>query len=249
MQIIQPSVAIEWATPNPARMIEQAARTCYKSQPTRESSEDFIKRIVLQNGHKSVMEHVVASVRIICDRGVSHEIVRHRIVSYSQESTRYVNYTKENHGGGDIQFIHPMGLTEAQMRFSERAYQVEQDLYNEAISLGMTPQQARDYLPNGVKTELVMTTNAREWRDSFLMLRTSKAAHPKMRVVAKMTGYLLYDWCPCLFEEYAPDNTQSRSSAEIGHLENLISQLGPDEWLTRTGLQSRIDQIKEEQEE
>lgn len=214
MKIIKPSITLEWATPDPTKMIERAARTCYRSSPSKESSEDFVKRIVLQNGHKSVMEHISASLRIICDRGISHEIVRHRLASYSQESTRYVNYTNEKHGGGEIQFIHPLGLTEEQIKFSERAYQIEQDLYNEAINLGMSPQQARDYLPNGVKTELVMTANAREWRDSFLALRTSKAAHPKMRKVAQMAGAILYSWCPCLFEEYHPEHQALFGSAE-----------------------------------
>jgi thymidylate synthase (FAD) len=204
MIAIEPKVTWEWGTENPTRMIELAARTCYKSEPSEESSADFVKRIVLQKGHKSVMEHAVASLRIVCDRGISHEIVRHRVASYSQESTRYVNYTKSKHGGGEIQFIHPVGLTPEQWAFSERAYQIEQDLYNEAIRLGMTPQQARDYLPNGVKTELVMTANAREWRDSFLALRTAKSAHPKIIIVAKQAGQLLYNWCPALFEEYKP---------------------------------------------
>jgi thymidylate synthase (FAD) len=206
MKIIEPSVSLEWATLSPARMIERAARTCYRSHAVLESSEDFVSRIILQRGHKSIMEHVSASLRIVCDRGISHEIVRHRLASYSQESTRYVNYSKERHGGGNIQFIHPLGLNEEQLKFSERAYQIEQDLYNEAISLGMSPEQARDYLPTGVKTELVMTANAREWRDSFLALRTSKGAHPKMRLVAEMAGHILYDWCPCLFEEYQPEH-------------------------------------------
>jgi len=202
MKIIESSVSLEWATPNPAKMIEMAARTCYKSEPSSEASDDFVKRIVIQKGHKSVMEHVSASLRIITDRGISHEVVRHRLASYSQESTRYVNYTKDNHGAGDIQFLLPLDLTPEQTEFALKAYQTEQDLYNEAIRLGMTPQQARDFLPNGVKTELVMTCNAREWLESFLHLRTSKAAHPKMRVVARQAGYILADWCPCLFEQY-----------------------------------------------
>jgi thymidylate synthase (FAD) len=183
-------------------MIEKAARTCYRSDSTSESSADFVRRIALNKGHASVVEHAVASLRFITDRGITHEMVRHRIASYSQESTRYVNYTKDKHGGGDIKFIHPVGLTPEQVAFSERAFTIEQDLYNEAISLGMTPQQARYYLPNGVKTEIVMTCNAREWMH-VCSLRTSKAAHPNMQVVAKMAGYILAEWCPCLFGEHA----------------------------------------------
>ena len=204
MTIIEPSVSLEWITGNSAMRIERAARTCYKSTPgaTQESTDDFVKRISLNQGHESVIEHAVASFRIFCDRGISHEIVRHRLASYSQESTRYVNYCKEKHGGGDIQFIHPLDLTPEQLEFSVRAYTIMEGLYNEAIALGMKPQQARDYLPHGVKTELVMTANFREWRH-FLKLRTSKAAHPKMRTIAKLIGGVLATHCPALFEEWA----------------------------------------------
>jgi thymidylate synthase (FAD) len=200
MTIIEPVVSLEWATPDPARVIELAARTCYKSTPgdKPESTENFVRRISINQGHASVIEHAVASLRFITDRGITHEMVRHRIASYSQESTRYVNYTKDKHGGGDLKFIHPEGLTQEQQNFSCYAFETAQGLYNEAISLGMTPQQARYYLPNGVKTEIVMTANAREWLH-FLTLRTSKAAHPNMRVVAQKAGLILADWCPCLF--------------------------------------------------
>lgn len=128
--------------------------------------------------------------------------MRHRLASYSQESTRYVNYTKDKHGGGDLKFILPLGLTDAQRHLVEVGYQAAEDMYNNAIATGMTPQQARDLLPNGVKTEIVMTANAREWLH-FCKLRTSKAAHPKMRVVAAEAGWILSNWCPCLFGEYS----------------------------------------------
>lgn len=203
MTIIEPVVTMEWATPDPARVIELAARTCYKSAAgdKPESTDEFVRRISINQGHASVIEHAVASLRIITDRGITHEIVRHRIASYSQESTRYVNYTKDKHGGGDLKFIMPLGLNDEQAAYARRAFLLEQDLYNGAIDIGMTPQQARDFLPNGVKTEIVMTANAREWLH-FLKLRTSKAAHPKMKVVATLAGDLLSFWCPCLFSEY-----------------------------------------------
>jgi thymidylate synthase (FAD) len=202
--IIEPVVSLEWATPNPAKFIELAARTCYKSVPgdKPEATDEFVRRIAVNQGHASVIEHVSASLRFLTDRGITHEIVRHRLASYSQESTRYVNYLKSKHGGGDLRFILPLDLTHDQRAFFLSAYTVVQNLYNHAIDIGMTPQQARDILPNGVKTEIVMTANAREWLH-FLKLRTSKAAHPKMRVVAKLAGHILAEWCPCLFSEYA----------------------------------------------
>ncbi len=201
MTIIEPSVTVEWTSPDPEHFIERAARTSYKSDPsaTPESRDTFIRRIAIQNGHESVVEHACASLRFITDRGITHEMVRHRIASYTQESTRYVNYTKDKHGGGDIKFIHPVGLTDVQRAFSVHAFQVEQDIYNDAIALGMTPQQARYYLPNGVRTEIVMTCNAREWRH-FLKLRTAAGAHPNMRVVARMAAVHLCAWSPVLFD-------------------------------------------------
>lgn len=200
MTIIEPVATLEWSSPLPEHFIERATRTAYKSDPSAapEDRDTFLRRIIDQNGHESVVEHAVASIRFITDRGITHEIVRHRIASYTQESTRYVNYTKDKHGGGDLRFIHPEGLTEVQRMFSEHAFEVEQNLYNDAIALGMSPQQARYYLPNGVKTEIVMTANAREWRH-FLKQRTAKGAHPNMRVVAYQALDILSQWSPLLF--------------------------------------------------
>lgn len=202
MTIIELNVELESITANATKLIESAARTCYKSVPIDESSDDFVYRVSINQGHASVIEHASASFRIICDRGISHEIVRHRIASYSQESTRYVNYRKPKHGDGNIKFIHPLDLTPIQLEFSVRAYVVIEGLYNEAIDLGMTAQQARDYLCNGAKTEILMTANFREWLH-FLKLRTSNAAHPKMQVIAKKIGTILAVECPCLFDQYA----------------------------------------------
>lgn len=204
MTIIEPEVTLEWATPHAARMMERAARTCYKSQvcSTAAETDAFIERISLQNGHESVIEHVVISTRWVIDRGVSHELVRHRIAAFSQESTRYVNYAKDRHGGGDIKFLLPVDLSPEKREFAVRSYETEERIYNEAISLGFSPQEARDFLPNGVKTELVMTVNAREARH-ILKLRTAQAAHPKMRVAARQFGWLCAEWLPVLFKPWS----------------------------------------------
>lgn len=108
MKIVQPSATLEWITPNPLEVIERAGRTCYKSEP-KGDPQAFVQ-MILRKGHESVLEHVTASFRIVCDRGISHEIVRHRLASYSQESTRFCNYSK-NRFGGELTFIEPPGLS------------------------------------------------------------------------------------------------------------------------------------------
>lgn len=163
------------------RKIEKIGRVCYKSEDkiTDDSAEKFIKMII-SNGHESVLEHHSLTFKIICDRGISHELVRHRIASYSQESTRYVNY-----GGKEMEFIKPVNLKpELEEEFILNCEASEMG-YNILINRGETPQNARSVLPNCLKTEIIMTANIREWRH-FLKLRTSPAAHPDMQVIANM---------------------------------------------------------------
>lgn len=158
--------------------IELAGRTCYKSEDkiTPESSGAFVKRLIA-SGHESVLEHEKISVRIVCDRGVSHEIVRHRLVSYSQESTRYCDYK------GEVEVI-AIGehMTDEQYAVWREAMQEVEKVYMKLRGMGVKPQIARSVLPNSLKTELVMTANLREWR-MILKQRTSKAAHPQMREI------------------------------------------------------------------
>jgi len=172
----------------PLETIEMAGRTCYKSedQITKESAEEFV-RMIVKRGHESVVEHVSASVRFITNRGVTHELVRHRLCAFSQESTRYVNY-----GESDIQFIRPVWIerTKLQILGIENkaivhwvtACDESETQYNLLLSEGWRPEQARDVLPNSLKTEIVVTANLREWRHIF-KLRTSKAAHPQIRML------------------------------------------------------------------
>lgn len=167
------------------KKIEKIGRVCYKSEDkiTEDSAKKFVENI-LKRGHESVIEHEKISVRIICDRGVSHEIVRHRIASYSQESTRYCNYNNEKFGK-ELTIIKPVFWKEdsAEYRSWFAAMQTIEDTYNKLIELGAEPQQARSILPNSLKTEIVVTMNLREWRH-FFKLRTAKRAHPQMREVA-----------------------------------------------------------------
>lgn len=165
------------------KLIESAGRTCYKSEcrTTEGSADTFVKSIV-KRGHTSVIEHANISVRIICDRGVTHEIVRHRIASYSQESTRYCNYGDKNGGINVIDCRHHFKNPESAIVWMEAMIHAETQ-YNKLLSLGETPQIARDVLPNSLKTEIVMTMNLRSWLN-FFKLRTAKAAHPQMRELA-----------------------------------------------------------------
>lgn len=167
------------------KYIEKIGRVCYKSEDkiTSESSNNFIKSIV-KNGHESVIEHKSISVKIICDRGVTHEIVRHRIASYSQESTRYCNYSS-NKFGNELTLIRPYFWREDSEAYSiwKQTMQEIENNYNKLIKLGVKPEEARSILPNSLKTEIVVTMNLREWRH-FFKLRTSKRAHPQMREVA-----------------------------------------------------------------
>lgn len=159
------------------RKIEQAGRICYKSESliTDESAARFVTGII-RSGHYSVIEHCSLSVKIICDRGVTHELVRHRIASFSQESTRYCNYGKDKFGG-QVTFVEPSFELTAMDKF---LLQMIEKHYLTRLEEGLTPQEARYFLPNGLKTEIIVTCNIREWRHIFA-LRTSPKAHPDIR--------------------------------------------------------------------
>src|SRR3990172_10190907 len=181
--------------------IERAGRTCYKSEGriTDDSAKTFVANM-LKSGHHSVIEHHNITVRIITDRGVTHEIVRHRLVSYSQESTRYCNYADAGKLG--ISFICPEGFC---LDHDDLALlQAVEHHYNQCIQNGRSPQQARYFLPNGLKTEIVMTANLREWRH-FFTLRASPNAHPQMAALAKdmLLGFRAV--VPVLFDDIHPE--------------------------------------------
>lgn len=178
------------------KRIEKAGRTCYKSEDriTEESAEAFV-RMLIQRGHESVLEHESITVRFVCDRGVSHEIVRHRLASFSQESTRYCNYS-------ELTFIQPCFFMDKPWAYCawENAMGFAENVYLDLLSDGCTPQEARSVLPNSTKTEIVMTANIREWRH-FLKLRTAKAAHPQMRELTVPLLYELQRQIPVVFDD------------------------------------------------
>lgn len=164
--------------------IERCGRVCYKSESKIEegSAAKFVAAIIKQ-GHETVLEHASVTVKFVVDRGVSHEIVRHRIASYCQESQRYCNYSKDDFSS-EITFIIPEYIEYKSSAWNmwKTAMSEAENSYFELLNYGLTPQEARAVLPNSTKTELIMTANLREWR-TFFKLRCDKAAHPQMREV------------------------------------------------------------------
>lgn len=204
MRIIEPSVEILTPIDGEAilKMLEAVGRTCYKSEDKIQegSAEKFISNIV-NRGHEAVIEHYNITVKFICDRGVTHEIVRHRLASYCQESTRYCNYANDKFNG-EITVIKPMFLevgTDGWELWHDACAMAEK-FYFDLLDFGCTPQEARAVLPNSLKTELVMTANIREFRH-FFNLRCSKAAHPQMREVANMLLREFKERIPVLFDD------------------------------------------------
>ena len=189
MKIISPNVQILSPVDGQAilKHIELCGRVCYKSEAkiTDTSAATFVRGII-KRGHEAVLEHFNITVKFICDRGVSHEIVRHRMASYCQESTRYCNYSNDSFGG-EITVIRPNFLVEGTegWQYWREACLTAERRYFELLNFGCTPQEARAVLPNSLKTEVVMTANLREWRH-FFKLRTAQAAHPQMREVATL---------------------------------------------------------------
>lgn len=186
MKIVEPYVKLVHATENPEKLIELAGRLCYKSEDaiTEGSAPSFIE-MLKRRGHLSVLEHATASFIIGTDRGVTHELVRHRIASYSQTSTRYCNYGKGKFGG-EISVVKPIELPDNGCdRVWEEAVREAEVFYLGLLSRGVSPQTARSVLPTCLFTEIAMTANFREWLH-FIELRTSPAAHPDMRRVAVM---------------------------------------------------------------
>lgn len=204
MKVIGPSVEI--LTPIDGdvilKHIELCGRVCYKSEEkmTDTSCRQFVENII-QRGHEAVLEHFDITLKFICDRGVSHEIVRHRLASYCQESTRYCNYSK-NGFENQITVIKPCFFPDGGFEYAiwKRSCEVAESNYFALLGAGRSPQEARSVLPTSLKTEVVMTANLREWRH-FLKLRCDAAAHPQMREVALMLLTQLQSEIPVVFDD------------------------------------------------
>mgnify|MGYP000486501582 CR=1 FL=1 len=208
MNVIKPYFVIESNVDGEEilKHVEKAGRVCYKSENrvTEDSAKNFISKIV-RNGHEAVIEHYCITVKVICDRGVTHEIVRHRIASYSQESTRYCNYSKDKFSN-QITYIQPC-FWDISTEDGKKKYEIWKSVmeytekkYMELLELGATPQEARSILPNSLKTEIVMTMNLREWRH-FFKLRAAKAAHPQMREIAVPLLNKFKEMIPVIFDD------------------------------------------------
>lgn len=194
--------------------IERYARVSHRSEEriTPDSWRRFIYFVVLEKGDWSVTEHVLATVEFLVDRGITHEIVRHRIASYTQESTRFCNYGKKD---GQITVIEPPfnnPLVEQKIWY-ESVAKAEQ-CYLRLLEVGVSPQIARSVLPNSLASKIICTMNLRTWRH-FFMMRTTQEAHPQMRQV---TIPLLEDfkkYIPLLYDDLVPEQKQSISLARV----------------------------------
>lgn len=204
MNITKPGVSILTPIDGSAilRHIEQCGRVCYKSEDktTEDSAQKFVANIIAR-GHEAVLEHFSITVKFICDRGVSHELVRHRLASYCQESTRYCNYDNEKFGS-QITVVEPCYLTYGTKQYNlwRNACLCCEVSYFSLLNNGCTPQEARAVLPNSLKTEVVMTANLREWRH-FFKLRCAPAAHPQMREIALMLLAQFKEQIPVVFDD------------------------------------------------
>ena len=207
MKIIEPSVELvdDFDAAAIMKKIERAGRVCYKSEGNikDDSAEKFIRGII-KRGHESVIEHAAVSFKIICDRGVTHELVRHRIASYSQESSRFCDYSAGKFGG-ELTFIKPCFWQDDDANFKIwlASMEVAEKNYLALRAGGARPEEARSILPNSLKTEIFVTMNLRELRH-FLKLRTAKAAHPQMREVALKIYKILVEKLPAVFDDIQP---------------------------------------------
>jgi thymidylate synthase (FAD) len=180
IRLVPTGYVIEDFTPDMLQVIERAGRTCYRSEEKAHegSAERFVAKLI-ERGHESVLEFANIKVRITCDRGLSHQLVRHRIGSYAQESTRYCNYSSERFGGR-VSVILPTHWPLAEMDATIEAYELAARRYLGAVNRGVSPEIARDLLPHATATQIAAGFNVREWRHVF-QLRTDRTAHPRMR--------------------------------------------------------------------
>lgn len=201
----------DWKTAHDTilRMIEKAGRTCYKSEDkiTSESASKFVRNII-KHGHEAMLEHASLTVRFIVDRGVSHELVRHRVASFAQESTRYCNYGQDKFGN-EITVIKPLFFEESSEQYPiwENAMSKAEASYFNLLACGASPEQARCVLPNSLKTEVIMTANMREWRHFFRLraLGETGKPHPQMKEVAYSLLCDLQKYLPELFDDLGGD--------------------------------------------
>lgn len=199
------------------QMIEKIARVCYKSEGNITEDGESAKKLItslIKKGHEAMLEHSMLSVKFICDRGISHELVRHRLASFAQESQRYVNMSLDKFGGEctfilpefwDVNQVYAPDGEEAEDRDAKlemwkQVMEKSEDTYLSLIDANAKPEQARSVLPNSTKTEIVVTANYREWRNIF-KLRTESHAHPSMRYLMIPLLKDVKDKIPVVFDD------------------------------------------------
>lgn len=210
MKIIKPSFEMPFEDlTDPAytgmvmRKLETIGRTCYKSESniTEESGKRFVRNLI-QHGHEAMLEHVSISVKFTVDRGISHELVRHRMASFAQESTRYCNYSKDKFGK-ELTFIEPYfwGNSEhdLEMKAWKEMMQQTEDLYMAFSEYNVKPEEARAILPNSLKTEIWMTCNLRELRHILKLRAAGTTGKPHPQMVEVMVPLLKH------MKKYLPD--------------------------------------------
>jgi thymidylate synthase (FAD) len=219
MKIIQPSVIIFINEFDKRKLhnIEMFARICYKSKISKNYSKEFLKTII-EKKHESVIEHEKISVIFIVDRGISNQIIRHRIASYSQESTRYCNYSLDRFGD-EIAVIEPFFFLKNTVIYDKWKFACKQceDTYIE-LCKQHSPEEARTVLPNSLKTELATTYNFREWKH-FFKQRCSKHAHSQMRQVTIPLLLEFQKRIPVIFDDIEYDYNFNRE-----HYANIIEK-------------------------
>lgn len=187
------------------KKIERVARVCYKSEEKiGEGTAEKMVRALVKSKHEAMLEHFSFSVKFTVDRGVSHELVRHRVASFAQESTRYCNYGHE----GEITVIKPLYLTDCGEDYNlwRKACVVAEKQYLDMLAYGFSPQEARAVLPNSLKTEVVMTANLREWRHFFSLRACGSTGkpHPQMLEVAVPLLKEVKSLIPVVFDDLEP---------------------------------------------
>lgn len=182
--------------------IEAAGRVCYKTENKMDSKGVSARHLVsnfIAWHHESPLEHSNLSVKFITDRGVTHELVRHRMASYSQESTRYCNYSK-NKFDHEITVIKPHDISGENYGPWKQAMQFAEASYFQLLDASVSPETARSVLPTCLKTEIVVSANYREWRH-ILDLRTSNQAQPDIRYLMLELLDELHNRIPVIFDD------------------------------------------------
>jgi thymidylate synthase (FAD) len=197
------------------KKIEWCGRISHRSEDkkTSDSWNRFIRSVVLEHGDWSIVEHAILSCDFYVDRGITHEIVRHRLFSFTQESTRFVNYEKKM----------PASFVEPSFNVSDKtdpsdpgceqsfiwrnAISFLEGAYKSLIEAGCKPQIARSVFPNALASRIIITGNLRNWRHFFLM-RTSKEAHPQMKEVTIPLLKQFQECIPIIYEDIVPESRQ-----------------------------------------